>query len=886
MPCSSTAGTPTARAALVAGTCRCLPGRCSRRPGRSGSATGRRGPRGPHLAPRGRRGRRPGCRRTSRTCPPACSCLHCHCPRHRSSLDRFLRNSLQPPDPMTREAASPRQATLRPAREIGTSRTRIPCDVLRQRTAQPLDLEDPLVRRPRRRAELARGRPRGVCRRPARRTGVRGSPPCSRVEKIAPPSSLATTIVRSGRGSSGPMHQAVRVVQEGQVADVGQRSRRPAAERGADGRRHRAVDAGQATVAERPAGARPAGRSRAIRSRSRTGCEEPTTSSPRATDRVGRPRPRPAAAGPPAWPRGRRPPAASSVVGSTPGIHPVVVVRRLARVGIASRWRATRPGSVQTAAAAAHRDHLDVRARDQPRHRPRQRRVAGDDDPLDLRGRARRASSSRDVRRACVPVRAPGRGLGEQRPVAVLGQEPRRRARRRRPATTTVRGPLGKVSRLRAGSSAASREPRSCSSAQARPPGRSSSGPGVGQQRLGELQVDVRRTSTAYGRCDRVAGRDAASGARSSTQGTVGPNMPGLRRSSGWHRCRAARRVGPPTARGRGSPACDASSTAGCRLATAVPEVVTTAAGRCAPLARPSARKPAVRSSIRTCSRSSPAASASCSASARAAEREPGASTTSRTPPRRNAATTAMAERGRGVHDASILQRRRRRRRAGPATGPRRPGRHAPRCQRVGVRDWTRRTGEHARRPDSAARPTTSHREHRRRRQPARVRQLGQRGGQGDSGGDADRRLQADETTTGMPSCSASRRQARTPPSGCTLSTAMSAAPSALHREGIGRRVGSTRRPRSGRRRVAGPRASSSTLAHRLLDVLEVEARPARRSPRRPRSTVQPPFASTRTRPSAPECIADGADPGDVVVEGLARLGHLDLGRPAAVRSR
>ena len=34
----------------------------------------------------------------------------------------------------------------------------------------------------------------------------------------------------------------------------------------------------------------------------------------------------------------------------------------------------------------------------------------------------------------------------------------------------------------------------------------------------------------------------------------------------------------------------------------------------------------------------------------------------------------------------------------------------------------------------------------------------------------------AEDTTTGSPISSAIRRQARTPPSGCTLSTAMSAA--------------------------------------------------------------------------------------------------------------
>ena len=72
--------------------------------------------------------------------------------------------------------------------------------------------------------------------------------PCSRVEKIAPPSSLATTIVRSGRGSSRTDHQPVGVVQERQVADVRQRPRR----RRGRGRRRSAVD----TVPSMPASPR------------------------------------------------------------------------------------------------------------------------------------------------------------------------------------------------------------------------------------------------------------------------------------------------------------------------------------------------------------------------------------------------------------------------------------------------------------------------------------------------------------------------------------------------------------------------------------------------------------------------------------------------------
>ncbi|SHV14142.1 Uncharacterised protein [Mycobacteroides abscessus subsp. abscessus] len=86
-----------------------------------------------------------------------------------------------------------------------------------------------------------------------------------------------------------------------------------------------------------------------------------------------------------------------------------------------------------------------------------------------------------------------------------------------------------------------------------------------------------------------------------------------------------------------------ASTTAGPRLATAVPDVIATGTGEPLAAASPTARKPAVRSSMRTCSRSRPALSASCSAKASGALREPGHNTTSRTPPRISSSTTAWA---------------------------------------------------------------------------------------------------------------------------------------------------------------------------------------------------------------------------------------------------
>ena len=92
-----------------------------------------------------------------------------------------------------------------------------------------------------------------------------------------------------------------------------------------------------------------------------------------------------------------------------------------------------------------------------------------------------------------------------------------------------------------------------------------------------------------------------------------------------------------------GTPACDASSTAGCRFATAVPDVVTTGTARPERSARPSARNPAVRSSMRTCRRSRPAVSAAWRANASGALREPGQSTASVTPPRTSSSTITWA---------------------------------------------------------------------------------------------------------------------------------------------------------------------------------------------------------------------------------------------------
>src|SRR6266540_22355 len=85
-----------------------------------------------------------------------------------------------------------------------------------------------------------------------------------------------------------------------------------------------------------------------------------------------------------------------------------------------------------------------------------------------------------------------------------------------------------------------------------------------------------------------------------------------------------------------------ASTTAGCRLAAAVPEVHSTAAGRPAALAAPSAKNAAERSSRCTCRR---IAGCSASASASGAERDPGARHASVRPARASSSTSVSASR-------------------------------------------------------------------------------------------------------------------------------------------------------------------------------------------------------------------------------------------------
>ncbi len=135
------------------------------------------------------------------------------------------------------------------------------------------------------------------------------------------------------------------------------------------------------------------------------------------------------------------------------------------------------------------------------------------------------------------------------------------------------------------------------------------------------------------------------------------------------------RRAGRSAVRAtRGTPAWAASRTAGCRLAAAVPDVVTTAAGRRDARANPSATKAAVRSSIRVCRviRSSAA-----SANESGALREPGQSTTSVSPRSTSRSTSQVARRVDGVTSDDPAARPRPRP-SGVASAPPAPARPPP----------------------------------------------------------------------------------------------------------------------------------------------------------------------------------------------------------------
>ena len=157
-------------------------------------------------------------------------------------------------------------------------------------------------------------------------------------------------------------------------------------------------------------------------------------------------------------------------------------------------------------------------------HRSRQGRVPGDDDPLDLVARALRARSSRYVRaRACRS--GARRRLGEQRPVAVLGEQPRRRSRVVAGDDHRPRSERRESPRLRAGDDQRGLRRARTSASQASSESSEAAGRAAAARELEVTCVGPRRD----GRLGDGRGRDAAaSPGATSTQTTCGPNRPGL----------------------------------------------------------------------------------------------------------------------------------------------------------------------------------------------------------------------------------------------------------------------------------------------------------------------------------------------------------------------
>ena len=277
--------------------------------------------------------------------------------------------------------------------------------------------------------------------------------------------------------------------------------------------------------------------------------------------------------------------------------------------------------------------------------------------------------------------------------------------------------------------------------------------PGPGRRRgvvdLG-LGAHVAGEQTRPGRwsgCRRRAGPRAA-GRRSSPPAGCGCGTPPARPGAGWRR--PSRRWSPPRpvaprpwpGRGRGN--------------------------------RP------VRSSIRTCSRSSPILSASNSSYANGALRDPGDSTTSCTPAPSSSVTTSWAQREesptvvpplRPVRRGQLPRRlqpslpERGRVRVGSVLGQ--PMRARVRAARTGSRPSTATSGSSTR-SSLSSRTVFS---------PHAYGSSGRAAANATPAAIPTEVSRALDTTTGSPISAAIARQARTPPSGCTLRTAMSAAP-------------------------------------------------------------------------------------------------------------
>ena len=272
---------------------------------------------------------------------------------------------------------------------------------------------------------------------------------------MAPPSSLRTTNVRSGRRWPRPSEQAVRVMEEGEVAEVGDGpGRAGAAERDADGRRDHAVDAGETAVADHEAVLeRWPRRAHDVEVADRVGGADHERGVARATARATtaatasgeRPTSRPGARDGSPWAAAR--PAsmrADSRASASRHASNQAASSGPSTRGTTSSTRATRPGSVATPS----------RPRTASTSRPGSlmRLVTGRDrvgwpttTTRSMSPRRAVVSSSRPVRRACRPMRAPDVGSATSGQPAASASS-RAAGPASSPATTRVRGPSGSTS--------------------------------------------------------------------------------------------------------------------------------------------------------------------------------------------------------------------------------------------------------------------------------------------------------------------------------------------------------------------------------------------------------------------------------------------------------
>ena len=301
------------------------------------------------------------------------------------------------------------------------------------------------------------------------------------------------------------------------------------------------------------------------------------------------------------------------------------------RVGTTSSTRATRPGSVATPSRPRTAMTSSARVADEGRDRPRQGRVTDDDDALD--GSRRSVVEQQPVgAQGLAPDPGPRRRLGDERPVGGLGEQPggrpgvvtghddgarAERQHLRAVATDAHRGPATASYRASRRRNSAAAElsgfgPDGCTVRRGRsgwregPPRRSCRveargaatrcrGRVGGEEVAVELEVELGRAGREQA-CESAAQLGFAED-RSGGRSWQGANVPKI---PAWvvvwlapvPRSRSGRSALTTMSR---RPVWCASMTAGSRLPTAVPDVVTTATGRRDPVRQAEGEEPGRR---------------------------------------------------------------------------------------------------------------------------------------------------------------------------------------------------------------------------------------------------------------------------------------------------